>query len=534
MRSPLLLLALCVVTGCGGSDDNSATAASAASLGSDAIILRVPAEGGTMRAYRYPAIDSLIWQSRAALPAQMRALGFSMDDGSLAFADTAGFAWRLLLGSGALERAHAAPLTGATSADGTAIFGASAGAVLRLTPSEATPWQAAPRAELVQFQPTRDGGVLVIGHRGTQTVLTRFRPPASTPTDSAVFEGTARLISAAGGDRIYLSDGPRGLVSVRSRDLERLGAISLGDSIIATASSPSGDRVYVLGRDDDDSRVQVINKYTDEIAARIDVPADASALRMDPLGRYLLVRFAGARDSVLVIGIASDKVVGRVASPWRTDLPMVLPDGHLAVLRDDDVVTLAPGNLRPVAVVPRGARDLWTVVQWNGFRRRAGDAPVRATATLADTSRKRTPDSARVASDSGRTAKLPADSAARRPVTDSSRKAAARADSARRSARADSQAARERNARPVPEASQNLGERGAFVVQFAALKAEGPARQLASAIKANGEQARVVSTTTNGIVLYRVILGPYRSRADAERAGQAAKRDYWVFEGGSN
>jgi cell division septation protein DedD len=72
------------------------------------------------------------------------------------------------------------------------------------------------------------------------------------------------------------------------------------------------------------------------------------------------------------------------------------------------------------------------------------------------------------------------------------------------------------------------------VVQFAALKAQAAADELASSIKANGEKAHVVTTTTNGIALYRVILGPFRSRADAERAGQAARRDYWVLEGGTN
>ena len=79
-----------------------------------------------------------------------------------------------------------------------------------------------------------------------------------------------------------------------------------------------------------------------------------------------------------------------------------------------------------------------------------------------------------------------------------------------------------------------MGERGSFVVQFAALKAEQPAQQLASSIRSKGEKAHVVVTSTNGIVLYRVILGPFRSRSDAERAGQAAGRDYWVFEGGTN
>ncbi len=537
MRSPRFLLAL-VLAGCSTADDRGATAAPVAPLGPDAIVLRVPAQGGAARAYRYPALDTVIWTTRAAVPPQMRSIGFSIDAGTLVISDAAGLAWRLTFGSGQLDRAMATPLAETASLDGTSIFGTSGGAVLRLMPSEREPWQVRTAATLSQLQPLRDGGVLLVGQRGSETILTRFRPPATTAVDSAVFEGQARLISAAGGDRYYLSDGPEGLVSVRARDLKTLGRVSLGDSLRATASSPSGDRVYVLGADNDDARIQVINKYTDEIAARLDVPSDASALRMDPLGRYLLVHFGGDADSVLVIAVATDKVIGRLASPWRPDLPLVFPDGRLATLRGDDVVVLTADTFRPVAVIPAGAKDIWTVVQWNGFRRRAGDAPIRATAVMSDTTRRAGSDSTKP--------KGTRDSAATRDSSEGLSDSAA----LRRKARRDSIAARSDTTRrpqpPVPDSQPKgrpvavetppaaVGERGTFVVQFAALKAERPAQQLAASIKANGEKARVVKTATNGVELYRVILGPFRTRDDAERAGRAAGRDYWVFEGGSN
>jgi len=113
---------------------------------------------------------------------------------------------------------------------------------------------------------------------------------------------------------------------------------------------------------------------------------------------------------------------------------------------------------------------------------------------------------------------------------DSVRRLGARADSARRAASAQVRSPASQPAASGPRAP----ERGSFVVQFAALKTERTAQQIASSIKANGEKAHIMVTTTNGTALYRVILGPFRSRSDAERAGQAAGRDYWVFEGGSN
>ena len=537
MRSPLLALVL-VLSACSTADDRGAPAASTASLGPDAIVLRIPAKGGPARAYRYPSLDTVLWSTRVALPASVRPLAFDIDLGTLALEDQKGIPWRLTLGSGLLERAYPTALGAVTSLDGSGIFGTTAGAVVRLTTGEAQPWQVSTAASLSQLQPLRDGGVLVIGYRGAETVLTRFRPPSRVAVDSAVIAGRARLISAAGGDRYYLSDGPTRLLSFRARDLERLGTIMLGDSIVATASSPSGDRVFVLGSDAGEARVQVINKYSDEVVAKIPVPADASALRMDPLGRYLLVRHAGDADSVLVIGIATDAVVGRFVSPWRQDLPLVLPDGRLATLRGDDVVVLTADQFRPVSVTEGGAKDIWTVVQWNGFRRRDGDALPRAMAAKVDTTVRRAVDTVATAAiapgalgevgDSG----LSDTEAARRRARADSLRRGLRPDTTRRLPEMDTLS------RPVspprPDAGSVMGERGSFVVQFAALKAEGAARQLASSIKANGERAHVVVTTTNGIALYRVILGPFRSRADAEQAGRAAGRDYWVFEGGTN
>jgi cell division septation protein DedD len=536
----------------------------AAPLGPDAIVLRIPLDGGMARAYRYPALDSVIWVTRTALPKQAHPLAFSIDDGTLAMTDGPGVPWRLTLGSGQLERALPTPLADAASLDGAGVFGVRNGSVLRLTASDAVPWEIHADVPPSQLQPLRDGGVLLIAHRRGETLVRRYRPPGTTATDSISLAGTARLVSAAGGDRYYLSDGPRSLVSVRARDLEKLGSINVGDSIITTATTPSGDRVYVLGRDDDEARVQVINKFTDEIVARLDVPGDASALRMDPLGRYLMVRHGGASDSVLVVAIATNAIAGRFTSSWRSDLPTVFPDGRLATLRGEDVVVLSAGDFRASDVIVQGARDVWTVVQWNGFRRRAGDAPMRASASRADTAPRGQADSSRTAvaaTDSAprrgdaiaqradtmarQTARLDSSvarrdtGAARRLSTaDSVRRARAlKVDSSRRvAARADSQPRATRPQAPAtaPAAPASLGEKGAFVVQFAALKAEGPAQQLANSIRANGERARVVVTTTNGIALYRVILGPYRTRPDAERAGQAAGRDYWVYEGGSN
>ena len=42
---------------------------------------------------------------------------------------------------------------------------------------------------------------------------------------------------------------------------------------------------------------------------------------------------------------------------------------------------------------------------------------------------------------------------------------------------------------------------------------------------------RVVVATVDGTRVYRVVMGPFSSRAEADRIGRQSGRDYWVFEG---
>ena len=70
-----------------------------------------------------------------------------------------------------------------------------------------------------------------------------------------------------------------------------------------------------------------------------------------------------------------------------------------------------------------------------------------------------------------------------------------------------------------------------FHVSFAAMLDLESARQLASEIEVEGQRARVVTGQRDGTPIHRVLLGPYRSRADADRVGRASGRSYFVFEG---
>jgi cell division septation protein DedD len=67
-------------------------------------------------------------------------------------------------------------------------------------------------------------------------------------------------------------------------------------------------------------------------------------------------------------------------------------------------------------------------------------------------------------------------------------------------------------------------------VSFAALLSEERARETANQIRVGDERPRVQPTPRDGSTIYRVILGPYPTRDQAEQVGRASGQPYWVYE----
>jgi cell division septation protein DedD len=171
----------------------------------------------------------------------------------------------------------------------------------------------------------------------------------------------------------------------------------------------------------------------------------------------------------------------------------------LAVLGSKDVNMVDPEKLDVKSTVAGGARDFWYFFAWDGFRPRAqgldqpvtfpGDSAVADSATASSTASSTSPS---VPQPTG-------------------------SDTAQR-------AANPNTATPNPPST-------GFTVSFAALLSEEKAQQLASSIKVNGSDAHVVSTTTAGSPIFRVVMGPFATREEADRIGRASKRQYWIYEG---
>ena len=494
MRRLLLLALLCAAC----KDDRAAPDRTTSSVvenhGPEPLLLRVPRAGGTGRIYRYPTLDSTVFTLDEA-PAIDRVLAFDADAGSIAVVDKKGFPARLDLRETDVLKAAKTKLTSLSSVNGNDIYGINnKGEIIRLNPN-GSDWKFKPAvpARAVFAQP--NGDVIVSANKGAQTLVWRVHPPDDIAEDSAVLPLAGRAVRTQLGGRIYFTV-DSGLVGVKGKDLSSLGAVQLPSRVRALTPTPSGDRLYVATMAD--SLISIVDRYNGRVESGLTLPQPPSDLRMDPLGRYLLARFP-QQDSAWVIAIGTNTLLGAVPTRWESDLPAVTPDGRLALLGAKDVTFADPQKPDTKSTIAGGAKDYWYFFAWDGFRPRAQglDQPVT------------------FPSDSGPTDSLTASSTL--PTAGASPPPAA-ADTSRAPTA------------PVTPGAVRPASSG-FVVSFASLLSEEKAQQVASAIKVNGAPAHVVFTTTAGSPIYRVVMGPYLTRGEADRIGRASKREYWIYEG---
>jgi cell division septation protein DedD len=135
-----------------------------------------------------------------------------------------------------------------------------------------------------------------------------------------------------------------------------------------------------------------------------------------------------------------------------------------------------------------GAADFWYPFTWSGLRRRP--EPVDSIMQPGDT------DTTTIAIPVQRP--LPRDTTAPRP-----------------------------RAVPAPPDSSKVG----FTVSFAVFLSDAKARELAAKIVVDGKPARIVTGVNDGTPVYRVVLGPYTTRDEAERVGRNSGQTYYVYAG---
>ncbi len=497
MISPrFLLLILTAVAALACGDGRVSSGGAITAIGPDGVLLRVPTEGGIARAYRAGS-DSVLWSARERTPALGTLLGFDDFLGLMLARDREGRIVSIDLRMGSVADLGEARIRGPVVTEGAAAFGLDAdGRVLRLTPAATWNWPVSGTASALV--PSADGSLMVLFTTSEGTRVQRVIPPETRVLDSVSVRPVRFTARTQAGDRLWaVTD--RGLLSLRTRDLTQAFEYAIGDSVVALALTPSGDRVFVAT---DARKLRIVDRYAEDERGNVSLPAPVSDLRMDPDGHYLLAK-AAEFDSIYVISIGTQRVVSTIAAPWRADLPLVTPEGHILVVRGEDAVLVDAESTRQRMLYRGGASDQWSLVRWNGFRPRAAglDRPVEFEEYAADSA---ATDSAVTAMIYGRYGDLTGvGRAAPEPATPT----------------------------PAPSSDSRSDGRQTWTVSFATMLSEDRANEMADSISVDGRRARVVPGNRDGVPVWRVLLGPFDTRQAAERAGMSSRLSYWVFEG---
>ena len=429
-------------------------------------VLRLPHGGGTATLLRAD-LHSAIDYRIPGVPAIRRTLSASLEDKTVYAVDTLGrlINLDLLAGRCCTLTVPAHGFTGTASGE---VFGFdSTRRAIRLSNRTFKTYRAA----------VIDGNV------------TLMRGPGSTVIVLAPAAGTAQVIGDDGElRRIRIPNGevsgtwygdlvivvtPSGLQLIDPTGKKSTRAIAIRGTPLHTAFSPSGHRIYVArGRND----VVQLDRFTYEDLGALPLPGAVSALRVDRTGRWLLAR-AGRGDSIWVIDATTWRLAQTVEAPWSNDLPAITAGQNLLIRRGKDVVTIdlsTPGATE-IARLPGAAADLFLPLAWVPKSALPETVPqVVATAApagaLADTGRALSPKAATSAA----------------------------------------------------------GAETGFFIQISSSQNQDWAKALAQQLKDGGYPARVLASDVPDQG-FRVVVGPYPSRDEADAAGKRLGRSYFIL-----
>jgi len=412
--------------------------------------IRLPAKGGAPQLYRLPRMTLVDGALRGKLPPVERVVGLDPESEFLFVTTAKKELLALDLGSGRVDTVATSVAQATLGPDGTLYAVDAQRRVISLSRRTRFAWPQPLTALPRDLFGATDQHLVGVIPQDRLLVAAADQPPAVRPIAASGDVTATRwgdLVAVASDSGVTFYD------PLARRDP---AFVRLEGGPRALAFSPSGHRIYVARRNT--PGLAVIDRFERKEVDGVALPGSVAALRLDPLGRWLLAR-PTVGDSAWIVDLPIKRHTGSIPTQWQADLPSISPDGMLIYRRGDDVVSLRPDSLSDVGRVKNGAADLWVLTSW---------LPRGVPSTLASAG-------------------------------------AAAADS--------------------------VGTEGPLYVQVSTSQNPEWSGHLADDLTRAGLAARVLPPQhpDDG---YRVVLGPYATRAQAEAIGRRLGRPFWIYQPG--
>ncbi len=449
--------------------------------------MRLPADGGGAILLRGDSLTALDWSIESGIPKIARGLGTDLEEKIVYAVDVDG----RLVGLDLFARRSRIYLAAAralvTTPEGV-IFGLdSAGHALRFAGRSLTTFRASLDAgptELVRAPgtqvaavSTRSGIIQVIGDDGEAR---RIEAPAG------------RVTSTWFGDMIAVTT-DSGVLFVDPRGKPDPTFHRVSGRLVTAVFSPSGHRLYVAREQGDVAVLAPTLRGSTSLdvsdAGTLPLGGRATAIRIDKSGRWLLAK-PEKGDSVWLVDVVRRELAATIKTRWADDLPLVTGGRTLVARSGEDVVAYDITGNAPVerARLSGAASDVFMVVPWAPRTTLPPPEPLAAAPTD--------------------TVPAPAETDSVPPAADLIPPLPANADS-------------------MPDVPVPAGPTPVYLQVSSSQNAEW-ARAFADQLKQGGFPARVLDPAKQDEG-FRVVVGPYRTREEADATGRRLGRPYFVI-----
>lgn len=503
------ILAAALLAACGGDGDRPPGGEDPGISGAELVVgssaerwglLLIPREGGPARLRSLESPSDSLWAGDTRLPPSTEA--WFLDRGVVALRGADGTVYRYDAGRDALTE------VGRVSADSRwASFGgvgayvdASRSIVLEIAVDGS--WRYELSKPLRWAVPLGGEGVAALVENDAPAVWLLKRGE-SKPGATASLPVRPPGAATAWGRRLVLA-GRGGLVLLTTAPLAETDGVELAGRVRSLAVSPSSHRVYVGV--DDPPRILSVNRFDQDVEELAELPRPARDLRLSLLGGYLLAHDGTATWVVPLEG----EEPAEVETEWRSDLPLGLPGGRVLVVRDGAVFLWRAGrDPEPVA----GSRSAWWVpVRWRPVRPPVVASRVDGGPVDGDTAAVDEEAAAGEAGEAGEAEEAPPDAVPGQGPDEAPEGTAPARDGPR-----------------GPEIPP-----GFYAIVASSQSAEGIVtltRRLAAAGYPTAVQRHRDEASE---VWYRALVGPYRTREDAEASARRLRRErglqVWIAE----
>lgn len=324
------------------------------------VTFRFPAQSaGDTKLYHLPGLEEVAWRFEGGEHPTAEPVGFASDDDLLYALTSQRELLTLDLSTGRARVVDSGVVLVTLGPTGVPHVVYDSGAVATIQRRTAVGWPegfSAPPAAIWGAVRHRLLGVVPGDSGRTLELLSE----GSAPVRQALPAG--ELAVSRWGDLVAVAT-DSGIVTLNPADTAGHEFMRLRPAPGLVVHSPSAHRIYAAST----TELLAIERFDLDVLERMPLPGTVTALRIDPVGRLLLLRPASG-DSVWLVDLARWRLVGAVPGQWDGNLPTVAPDGTVLVRHGEDVAAVEPESVTVTGTAHDSTGDRWLTAAWDPRR----------------------------------------------------------------------------------------------------------------------------------------------------------------------